>query len=193
MTFQHRAGVRAYTASCDFARSCVFSKQSLGPGFCDPIELQTFVLHPTGAFLLPKLRNHFAEFLNQSFLARLSILYLSTCVGLGYGYHTSSLEAFLGGLGVQWLRLTRLGITPRSSRSPDLPRLQPTCLPQVNHRLGPLTLPRHPIADLIPAGSVGPEGLSLANWIRSGRACGSTGISTCYPSITPRGLTLGPD
>ena len=72
------------------------------------------VRHPTGAFLLPKLRNHFAEFLNQSYLARLSILYLSTCVGLGYGHHTRSLEAFLDGLGVQWLRLVRLGITPRA-------------------------------------------------------------------------------
>jgi hypothetical protein len=57
------------------------------------------VLHPTGAILLPKLRIHFAEFLNQSFLARLSILYLSTCVGLGYGYPRSSLEAFLDGMG----------------------------------------------------------------------------------------------
>ncbi len=42
---------------------------------------------------------HFAEFLNQSYLARLSILYLSTCVGLGYGRHTNSLEAFLGSMG----------------------------------------------------------------------------------------------
>ena len=57
------------------------------------------VLHPTGAILLPKLRIHFAEFLNQSFLARLSILYLSTCVGLGYGYLRHSLEAFLDGMG----------------------------------------------------------------------------------------------
>ena len=57
------------------------------------------VLHPTGAILLPKLRIHFAEFLNQSFLARLSILYLSTCVGLGYGYPRSWLEAFLDGMG----------------------------------------------------------------------------------------------
>jgi hypothetical protein len=57
------------------------------------------VLHPTGAILLPKLRIHFAEFLNQSFLARLSILYLSTCVGLGYGYPRSLLEAFLDGMG----------------------------------------------------------------------------------------------
>ena len=57
------------------------------------------VLHPTGAILLPKLRIHLAEFLNQSFLARLSILYLSTCVGLGYGYPRRSLEAFLDGMG----------------------------------------------------------------------------------------------
>ena len=35
--------------------------------------------------LLPKLRGHFAEFLNHSSPERLSILYLTTCVGLGYG------------------------------------------------------------------------------------------------------------
>jgi hypothetical protein len=72
------------------------------------------VLHPTWALLLPKLRSHFAEFLNQSYLAHLSILYLSTCVGLGYGHHMNSLDAFLGGMGVQWLRLVRLGIAPQA-------------------------------------------------------------------------------
>ena len=35
--------------------------------------------------LLPKLRVHFAEFLQRSSLKRLSILYHSTCVGFGYG------------------------------------------------------------------------------------------------------------
>ena len=74
-----------------------------------------FILHFTGAILLPKLRNHFAEFLNQSYLARLGILYLSTCVGLGYGHHADSLESFLGGMGVQWLRLIRLGFVPLAS------------------------------------------------------------------------------
>ena len=34
--------------------------------------------------LLPKLRSHFAEFLRESYLAPLSILYLPTCVGLWY-------------------------------------------------------------------------------------------------------------
>src|SRR5699024_5262759 len=37
--------------------------------------------------LLPKLRGHFAEFLNYDYLDRLSILYLTTCVGFGYGQH----------------------------------------------------------------------------------------------------------
>ena len=34
LTFQHRAGVRPYTSSCDFAEPCVFSKQSLPPSLC---------------------------------------------------------------------------------------------------------------------------------------------------------------
>ena len=38
------------------------------------------------AILLPKLRINFAEFLDEGFLVRLGILYLSTCVGLRYGH-----------------------------------------------------------------------------------------------------------
>jgi hypothetical protein len=57
------------------------------------------VLHPTEAPLLPKLRGQFAEFLNQSSPDRLSILYLPTCVGLGYGHRASSLEVFLDSVG----------------------------------------------------------------------------------------------
>src|SRR4029077_20269412 len=40
-------------------------------------------LHSTGAPLLPKLRGHFAEFLNEGSSDRLGILYLPTCVGFG--------------------------------------------------------------------------------------------------------------
>src|SRR5882672_12922088 len=36
LTFQHRAGVRPYTSSCDFAEPCVFGKQSPPPGLCHP-------------------------------------------------------------------------------------------------------------------------------------------------------------
>jgi hypothetical protein len=39
--------------------------------------------HVTGVPLIPKLRGYFAEFLNKSYLDRLSILYLPTCVGFG--------------------------------------------------------------------------------------------------------------
>ena len=42
------------------------------------------VAHEPGS-LLPKLREHFAEFLQRCSLERLGILYLPTCVGLGYG------------------------------------------------------------------------------------------------------------
>jgi hypothetical protein len=48
--------------------------------------------------LLPKLRGHFAEFLNNSSSARLRILSSPTCVGLRYGRLFRSIEAFLGSL-----------------------------------------------------------------------------------------------
>ena len=49
--------------------------------------------------LLPKLRGHFAEFLRESYLAPLSILYLPTCVGLGYRYLLLMIvRAFLGSM-----------------------------------------------------------------------------------------------
>ena len=42
--------------------------------------------------LIPKLRMQFAEFLQHSSLKRLSILYLSTCVGLGYGLYGGAIS-----------------------------------------------------------------------------------------------------
>ena len=52
---------------------------------------------PEGAPLLPKLRGHFAEFLRESYLALLSILYLPTCVGLGY-----RCKLFMGSTSFSW-------------------------------------------------------------------------------------------
>ncbi len=80
LTFRHRAGVRPYTSSCDFAEPCVFSKQSPPPGLCP----RTLVAQHPG-LLLANLRRYFAEFLQHRSLKRLGILYQSTCVGLGYG------------------------------------------------------------------------------------------------------------
>ena len=42
---------------------------------------------------------NFAEFLNQSSPDRLRILYVPTCVGLGYGHRVNWLEDFLGSVG----------------------------------------------------------------------------------------------
>ena len=87
LTFQHRAGVRPYTSSCDFAEPCVFGKQSLPPGLCHPTTLAY-----EGVTLLPKLRVQFAEFLQQSSLKRLGMLYQSTCVGFGYGLYGGAIS-----------------------------------------------------------------------------------------------------
>ncbi|KAK2636900.1 hypothetical protein Ddye_031692 [Dipteronia dyeriana] len=70
--------VNPHTWSYDFAETCVFGKQSPRPGHCDPLCEE--------APLLPKLLGYFAEFLRESCLAPLGILYLPTCVGFGYRY-----------------------------------------------------------------------------------------------------------
>ena len=64
-----------------------------------PSRSACYTLHATGAPLLPKLRGHFAEFLNEGFLARLRILTPPTCVGLRYGHLVSLLEVFLDSMG----------------------------------------------------------------------------------------------
>ena len=88
LTFRHWAGVSPYTSACAFAETCVFGKQSIEPFHCDPLS---------GASLLPKLQDYFAEFLNPSSPVRLSILYSSTCVGLRYGRIAfNTCRAFLG-------------------------------------------------------------------------------------------------
>jgi hypothetical protein len=46
VTFQHWAGVTAYTAPYGFARCCVFSKQSLPSILCHLFELREQVSSP---------------------------------------------------------------------------------------------------------------------------------------------------
>ena len=55
LTFRHRAGVRHYTSSLDFAVPCVFSKQSPPPAMCPRPRLAS-----RPGPLLPKLRGQFA-------------------------------------------------------------------------------------------------------------------------------------
>ena len=126
-------------------------------------------LHPTKVILLPKLRMQFAEFLNQGSLDRLRILYVPTCVGLGYGHLNHSLEAFLGSMGSL--------ASPRTARH-RASGLRPPgfawgiplrTYPRNNQRLGRATLLRPPFAALVPGWSVAPEGVPLVPWIRAGR------------------------
>ena len=147
MTFRHRAGVSPYTSSFDFAETCVFGKQSLGPFHCGPLELRPVKgRHSTGAPLLPKLRGHFAEFLNEGSSDRLGILYLPTCVGFGTGTphlpRRFSRRHGLRNFGPVGPRHPVSGLRPA-----DFPTGRPTRLPQVDHRLGFPSLPRPAIGD----------------------------------------------
>ena len=90
--------------------------------------------------LLPKLRGHFAEFLDNASPVGLRILSSPTCVGLRYGYVQND-----SGFSWQWLReLPTLTVSP-SARTFH----RGICLP-ISPRLGPvssfpaLTLPLRP-------------------------------------------------
>ena len=50
------------------------------PGLCPSVPVAR-----NGGLLIPKLRRQIAEFLQRHSLKRLGMLYLSTCVGFGYG------------------------------------------------------------------------------------------------------------
>ena len=151
------------------------------------------VLHPNEALLLPKLRRYFAEFLNHCSPDRLGILYLPTCVGLGYGHRVSSLEAFLGSMGsitsprsarhrVSGLMGSGFAWTPPYTLTPGQPTpgmIYPPASPR-----------RCPPRD----GSVrSRRSIPLATPHWNGRGHGGTGISTSCASTTPFGLALAPD
>ena len=118
--------------------------------------------------LLPKLRGHFAEFLNNASPAGLRILSSSTCVGLRYGYRMNN-----SGFSWQPARLLRylasLRVTPLLYTA-DLPTVQLLCLHRFSH-----------------------SRLRLSFCVPTVLSNDSTGISTCYPSATSFDLALGPD
>jgi hypothetical protein len=81
-----------YSALRGFARTCVFAKQSLGPILCGLHQRRARSSLPAEASLLPKLRDHYAEFLDHVSLEDLRLLASPTCVGLRYGHRTNSLK-----------------------------------------------------------------------------------------------------
>ena len=118
--------------------------------------------------LLPKLRGHFAEFLNNASSVGLRILSSSTCVGLRYGHalHNSSFSRHMAHTLHYFISLH---ITS-SDYTTDLPIVH---LP----RLYRSSLSR----------------LMLSTCVPTVLGTHSTGISTCYPSTTSFDLALGPD
>ena len=118
--------------------------------------------------LLPKLRGHFAEFLNNASPAGLGILSPSTCVGLRYGYGMNH-----SGFSRQPAHMLHYFF---SLRFTSLNR----CTVFPVHLL--LRLHRSFLSRLMLSFCV-PTVLSYR----------STGISTCCPSATSLDLALGPD
>ena len=131
----------------------------LEPILCGPIS---------GAPLLPKLRGHFAEFLNNASSVGLRILSSSTCVGLRYGYNINN-SGFSRQLAHTLRYFNSLRITPSDCKM-DLPLL---LLPRL-HRFF------H-------------SRLVLSLCVPTVLLYCSTGISTCCPSTTSFDLALGPD
>ena len=131
-----------------FARTCVFNKQSLPSLLCDhhqPSCCQQLVMVP----LLPKLRGHFAEFLNHDSLVRLGILCPTTCVGLGYGRLAPSRRGFSRHPRITLLSPTSVRspsrLTPVIKDSPpDLPRGRAARLNGPSHQVRRATTVRHP-------------------------------------------------
>ena len=120
------------------------------------------------ATLLPKLRVHFAEFLNNASPAGLRILSSSTCVGLRYGYSINN-SGFSRHMAHILLYLFSILITSSDCKA-DLPTL---LLPRLNHAFL--------------------SWLMLSTCVPTVLLYCSTGISTCCPSAMAFALTLGPD
>ena len=118
--------------------------------------------------LLPKLRGHFAEFLNNASPVGLRILSSSTCVGLRYGY-TMNNSGFSRQSAHALRYFSSLGVTSLDY-APDLPDALLLRLPRVFHS-------RDALSACVP---------TVLSWY-------STGISTCCPSATSFDLALGPD
>ncbi len=120
MTFRHRAGVSPYTSSYDFAETCVFVKQSLGPFHCGPLELPT----REGKVTLPgrPFSRSYGAILPSSLTRVLPIAWVfSTCppVSVLVRARLSSLDGFLGGMASRtspgWLGLPSQVDAPRIS------------------------------------------------------------------------------
>ena len=122
----------------------------------------------TEAPLLPKLRGHFAEFLNNASSVGLRILSSSTCVGLRYGY-----VCCYSGFSWHMAHVLPYSFSVHFTSSHCTADLPTVLLP----RLYRFSHSRHTLSTCVP----------------TVLKTHSTGISTCCPSATHFCLALGPD
>ena len=118
--------------------------------------------------LLPKLRGHFAEFLNNASSVGLRILSSSTCVGLRYGY-VYRYSGFSWHMAHVLPYYFSVHVTSSDCMA-DLPTILLPRLYRYSH-----------------------SRLTLSTCVPTFLNTHSTGISTCCPSTTDFSLALGPD
>jgi hypothetical protein len=128
--------------------------------------------HSTEVPLLPKLRGHFAEFLNEGSLTRLWRSSTSTCVGFGYGHPLYSLEDF------SWWS-TRNHFWPNGPDSRLGVHAGGICRTSHLHACTCMT------TDRLTSQTTSSPSLK--------HTAGGTGLFPGLPSPTPVGLGLGPD
>ncbi len=122
--------------------------------------------------LLPKLRGHFAEFLNKSYPDHLMILSSSTCVGLRYGHPN---------LSSNFSRQREFTNFHYFNSFPTTPSLTERVLHYA---------PASRCSPPLPSGWVRLSFCVIAS-VKTSR--GGAGISACCPSSTAFALNLGPD
>ena len=118
--------------------------------------------------LLPKLRGHFAEFLDNASPVGLRILSSSTCVGLRYGHNKND-----SGFSRRMAHILPYSSSVRITYSDHCTDLPLQLLPRLHRSLH--------------------SRLMLSTRVPTVLSYCGTGISTCCPSTTPLGLALGPD
>ena len=163
MTFRHRAGVRPYTSSRDFAKPCVFDKQSPGPIRCaprsrgGPLSLSYRAILPSSLAMVHSSTSGYSP--------RPPV---SVC---GTGARTLVARGFSRG------PLRQLSARPKPCGTVAFRRRASFSPPHVPTRFNPvfrhracLSLPRRPIA-----------------------CAGGMGMLTHLPSAAPFGCALGPD
>ena len=153
-----------YTAPCAAWHTPVFLLNSrLGRFTAARFRSGSESPHVRPASLLPKLRDHYAEFLDHVSLVHLRLLASPTCVGLRYGRSLASTQSF-----------SRVS-TPQNSGSAEASP-SPSALGPKSYCL------RRPIHKAAPASFHGPSGVQ--------RLKNGAGILTGLPSATPLGPRL---